>query len=82
MSEWISVDDWLPGLVHTLEPDPLWSAPFVLAFNRGSYPSCDLAIAYYDTEESKWYDPEENWELTQVTHWMPLPDPPGGKHDT
>ena len=81
MSDWISVEDRLPERVHTLDPDPLWSAPFVLAYNKGSYSGCDLAIAYCDTEDDKWYEPEEHWELTHVTHWQPLPDAPEVKRD-
>lgn len=57
-----------------------------------SVEACEcLDIAVYDNETGTYYDPEgwyealDNWDEYsgvavvegQVTHWMPLPDPPG-----
>lgn len=70
MREWISVKDRLPE-----EADD-----FVLAAANGTYKNIRLVNAVMMAE----YSQEEGWILemypeyreAEVTHWMPLPQPP------
>lgn len=69
MSEWISVKDRLP------EPDVL----ILVIANGKPHKNITLEGAYELAE----YDPEgwilemwPEWMDAEVTHWMPLPEPP------
>ena len=60
MAEWISVKDRLP------EPEKHYC---LVKTTWGAH-----HIAYFDYDENKWFS---NYGLTlNVTHWMPLPEPP------
>lgn len=72
-SEWISVEDRLPGI-----------GEFVLVFRNwdGKLSQCvDRLELHHDCEkpegEQDWYDFLYS-DIYEVTHWQPLPQPPKG----
>ena len=66
--EWISVEDRLP--INSNENEDVLI-----------YDGCIIFIGYYRIETDCWYFMGENGytEYCDVTHWMPMPDPPVGK---
>ena len=65
MSEWISVEDRLPKIDSK---DVLFYDP-----GFGVKIGCYCGLRY---DEHEWRD---NSSYTNVTHWMPLPEPPEDK---
>jgi hypothetical protein len=69
MSEWISIKDRLPEKTGYY---------IVAAEFDGEYPKCMIQTMHfvkvaYGTPVNMWYD----YEISkQITHWMPLPEPP------
>lgn len=35
-----------------------------------------MGVGYYDEADQSFYDAADDYELVNVTHWMPLPEPP------
>ena len=74
--EWISVSDRLPEVVLVLSGKSGYSDD-VLVFIDG-----DVKIAHLwksSRDKIKWviHQPDESWDVPeQITHWMPLPQPP------
>ena len=66
--KWISVEDELPGL----EQDVLVSVKIRLKGDRN--PRLVVARDYINTD-GKWDNAGRSWRW-EVTHWMPLPEPP------
>lgn len=64
MSEWISVKDRLP------QGEPVSEICVVFA-----PPSVSPRLAFYAPQFSQWFR-WDNEPIENVTHWMPLPDPP------
>lgn len=65
MSEWISVKDKLPEEFEE-----------VLTFGSGEYE----VLSFLDTKAiGKCWEDKGGWwrPFDEVTHWMPLPEPPG-----
>ena len=63
MSEWISVKDKLPEEFEN-----------VIAFNRrGRGKACDMDICWWNGYS---FDRCGKRPYSNVTHWMPLPEPP------
>ena len=72
MSEWISVKDKLPELVHEVDRyGPVWSTPHVLCYVQDIF-----VVGYFDHQVEHWYNSCPDELLLDVTHWMPLPEPP------
>lgn len=80
--EWISVEDRLPG-IYDKEPD--WSVTVLFRTAQGHIYSGYRNIgrtqkSFYDDDWTPpyWLDESENlsFEEDEVTHWMPLPEPP------
>lgn len=75
MSEWISVKDRLPDECDNL----------VLAIANGK-PCRNITLedayvlASYVPNEGWIIDEWPMWEEAEVTHWMPLPEPPKEEH--
>lgn len=71
---WISVEDRLPkeeGLVLVIaNGKPMDNITLVDAYELGEY-----------TDEGWIIDAWPGWEDAQVTHWMPLPEPPKEDND-
>jgi hypothetical protein len=65
MSEWISVNDHMPKGLGSAYP--------VLVYDDSI---CVMEIAWRYYDDSGWCS---DAELYHVTHWMPLPKPPGIK---
>ena len=67
MAEWISVNDRLPE-----------NSDSVLVFGKyicgGS-----IDMAWCNSVTKTFYSEEESHLLDNVTHWMPLPEPPKGE---
>ena len=61
MSEWISVEDRLPGHDGMVL---MWGTHTI------------THIGFYSEVTGKWFDSEDGEWLAGVTHWMPLPEPP------
>ena len=71
MSEWISVDEKLP--------DEGW---YLTAGTYSSGKPSMVEQLYYDSENDEWLASGAGKVIhmkyvLKVTHWMPLPDPPG-----
>lgn len=62
--EWISVEERLPD-----EGNP------VLAVDRNKRGS-EVVASYFNKENPYWELCWDSWPVN-VTHWMPLPEPPG-----
>lgn len=65
VEEWISVKDRLPK-----------AKEMVLAY-EAAFDSMSMAYRLPNTEE--WIDTGDYYPLDDVTHWMPLPQPPKGE---
>lgn len=67
MNEWISVKDRLPDIDTR-----------ILTINN-----LGIIIAILDGNIGEFYEPVSTQGIYNVTHWMPLPQPPNGEvHDT
>lgn len=67
---WISVKDRQPKCIHG-------SSDSVLVYRDNG--ECEVAYLVYDKDDGfYWYTQDERsaFEFEEVTHWMPLPDPP------
>ena len=60
MSEWISIKDGLP-------------IPFVKVLVTNGY---YREISYFSNISKKWYQSASVEPISNLTHWMPLPNPP------
>jgi len=68
---WVSVEERLPG------PDPRISDYFVaLVVNDGN-----VQWGMYVRSAKEWVDAGYRNITSQVTHWQPLPEPPGDDDD-
>ena len=79
MAEWISVKDRLPEenvpvLICTQE-GAIWMAEYLEERRPHT-----TATAYWETVDVM-YGCGAELETTEVTHWMPLPEPPGGEEN-
>jgi len=67
MSDWISVEDWMPGNGELVD---VWTEGRRIP--ESSYEGGEFYTLGYDEHGVSCYDTlAEN-----VTHWMPLPEPP------
>lgn len=76
VQEWISVDDRLP-IEEAKAHEQEWPGEyceFLVMIEKGSLPT----TLYYDLEENEWFriNTALERETYEVTHWMPLPQPP------
>ena len=76
VQEWISVDDRLP-IEEAKAHEQEWPGEyceFLVMIEKGSLPT----TLYYDLEENEWFriNTALERETYEVTHWMPLPEPP------
>lgn len=62
--QWISVTERLPEYAYDL---------CIIYFKDGSG---EMVVMPGCWVKNKFYDYTEAWEVENVTHWMPLPDPP------
>ena len=79
VQEWISVDDRLP-IEEAKAHEQEWPGEyceFLVMIEKGSLPT----TLYYDLEENEWFriNTALERETYEVTHWMPLPEPPKGE---
>ena len=77
--EWISVDDRLP-IEEAKAHEQEWPGEyceFLVMIEKGSLPT----TLYYNLEENEWFriNTALERETYEVTHWMPLPEPPKGE---
>ena len=74
MSEWVSVKDRYPPECQE-----------VLTFDKISHHTVVMYLVYTKKGEPLFYSnaeyPEEHTRLDEVTHWMPLPNPPEEQDD-
>ena len=72
--KWIPVTERLPSEKKVIDGETYFKNVAVrvkdLAFEK---------IAFYDDEEKCWFDTEFFPIAGDVTHWMPLPEPPKGE---
>ena len=76
MSKWVSVKDKLPKKNND----------YLCVLNTHTISVCSFAHNLkkvdkydFDAKKSGWYDYDSEWgyyEITNVTHWMPLPELP------
>lgn len=79
VQKWISVDDRLP-IEEAKAHEQEWPGEyceFLVMIEKGSLPT----TLYYDLEENEWFriNTALERETYEVTHWMPLPEPPKGE---
>ena len=74
--KWISVEERLPELTQQIEDDSFLIdySEDVLVLRRKTC-SCEVCRLVVDLGKTKWEDRMFD-EITGVTHWMPLPEPP------
>jgi hypothetical protein len=73
---WIKVTDRLPEIAETYKGGPKQAR--VIGFT-GHYVCEALYKETYVKREPYWYD--SGGRRIDVTHWMPLPDPPTAEED-
>lgn len=66
MSEWISVKDRLPDV-----PKDDYMSDYVLAYDKNA----GIWVAFF-CSSGYWCEARECVSFENVTHWMPLPEPP------
>ena len=71
-AQWISIEDRKPKLTHS---DGIYKRSDTVIVTNGKY--CTAANWVHSTWAGwySWYDGDEE-ELEDVTHWMPMPEPP------
>ena len=81
MAEWISVKDRLPEedtpvLIYAPNTGGIWMAGYC-----GEYRVMQVQVrpAYWESYGS--YDECMEFKPQDVTHWMPLPEPPEGENN-
>ena len=79
VQKWISVNDRLP-IEEAKAHEQEWPGEyceFLVMIEKGSLPT----TLYYDLEENEWFriNTALERETYEVTHWMPLPEPPKGE---
>ena len=67
MSEWISVEDKLPPKL-----DKEWSISVLTYYH---HKQDWMYVSFFNFEDKHWYG-ENSGANINVTHWMPLPNPP------
>ena len=67
VQEWISVDDRLPE-------NNQWTLCFMKDKSFGTF-----RVFQWNYIDWQWNDGNERWKEKDVTHWMPLPQPPKGE---
>jgi len=76
MSEWISVNDSLPGSSDCVDA---WAS---LIGGHGHGDESRIENCFYDHDHDRWWRWSFNTERkayldwANVTHWMPIPEPP------
>lgn len=75
MNEWISVEDRLPDGNKTV----LAYAKYRQINNELSDPFIMVATKYQRGNKDIWWEDDNCVYLEDVTHWMPLPEPPEEK---
>ena len=71
-SKWISVEDDKPKTKKVIDGEVYYRNVVVLT-DEEIIPE---KIAYYDEDFDVWFQPLDILPLRNVTHWMPLPEPP------
>jgi hypothetical protein len=70
MTDWTSVADSLPTRNQDVLVWSRWITKGGLGSGRAEVAACD--------SEDRWYDQDDDYfgRNAEVTHWMPLPEPP------
>ena len=83
MSEWISVKHKLPELhMETcVDGTDYFVSEDVLVYHVDEYGELRQIVANYEVDDTEhlytgWVETWEGRKLKDVTHWMPLPEPP------
>ncbi len=66
MNEWISVEDRLPDV-----PKDDYMSDYVLTYDK----KAGIWVAFF-CSSGYWCEARECVSFENVTHWMPLPEPP------
>lgn len=81
--DWISVNDRLPDLFKAVCSDgsKFFASEDVLAFCVDNYGEKRQIVACFEKDDTGclytgWLEASEGTQLSSVTHWMPLPEPP------
>ena len=67
MSEWVSVKNKMP----LQGQDVLFVSDMAIGILKG----------WHDLENKRWFTSDEIYYDNEVTHWMPLPEPPNSMGD-
>ena len=79
MSDWISVKDRLPESGSTVLV--LWDDKYLYNGNEIHNRRIQTAICCNENVDTKCFVADDTYytEVINVTHWMPLPEPPKGE---
>ena len=69
----VTVQEWIP-VTERLPENNQWALCFMKDKSFGTF--CVFQWNYIDWQ---WNDGNERWKEKDVTHWMPLPQPPKGE---
>ena len=72
VQQWVSVEDELPKTKKVINGEVYYRNVAVLTEDK----VIPEKIAYYDEGIGLWFQPLDIFPLRNVTHWMPLPEPP------
>ena len=77
MSEWIKVEDRLPKLNTQVKAKDLDGNKFIaeIIMDVDLVYDNDLNVTGVTDERKMWYC-DDNFDVEDITHWMPLPQPP------
>lgn len=80
MPEWISVKDRLPDTMQDKSPSSGWNAEYAMTDDVLCFiDECQRqTVAWYSYTYDEWTTTDECmvYKYGEITHWMPLPEPP------
>lgn len=76
-SEWISVEERLPDCEYGAETEALLFRLKTGTVEAGYFGTGGM---FRDKYFRCYHHANEGWDAKDVTHWMPLPEPPKGDH--
>ena len=73
ISHGVTVQEWIP-VTERLPENNQWALCFMKDKSFGTF-----RVFQWNYIDWQWNDGNERWKEKDVTHWMPLPQPPKGE---